>query len=85
MYCDITKNPDSTEGKLYHLAMRGNSFIIFSDVHKGNRKGSDEFRHAENNYLTALECYNEKGSFYINLGDSEEFWKFNIFSIIQHN
>lgn len=85
IYNDITQNPEPEEGALYNLDLRGNSFIILSDVHKGNRKGRDEFRHAENNYLTALEHYNEKGAYYINLGDSEEFWKFNIFSIMQHN
>jgi hypothetical protein len=85
IYQDITQNHKPEEGAMYELDMRSNSFIILSDVHKGNRKGRDEFRHAENNYLKALEHYNEKGSYYINLGDSEEFWKFNIFSIMQHN
>lgn len=59
--------------------------ILFSDHHKGNRKGNDEFTHAETNYLNALDYYNTLGASYISLGDSEEFWKFNIFSIIQHN
>jgi UDP-2,3-diacylglucosamine pyrophosphatase LpxH len=85
IYQDITQNTKPEEGALYELDMRNNSFIILSDVHKGNRKGRDEFRYSENNYLKALDYYNEKGSYYINLGDSEEFWKFNIFSIMQHN
>ncbi|WP_194976271.1 metallophosphoesterase [Aquiflexum lacus] len=85
IYEDITQNPKPADGALYHLDMRANNFIILSDVHKGNRKGRDEFRNAEKNYLAALDYYNENGAYYVNLGDSEEFWKFNIFSIMQHN
>ena len=85
IYEDITQNLKPTEGALYNLDMRVNKFILLSDVHKGNRKSRDEFRHSENNYLTALDYYNDQGAYYINLGDSEEFWKFNIFSIMQHN
>lgn len=58
---------------------------MLSDHHKGNRKGGDEFRFAEQNYLAALDYYNERDGYYVNLGDSEEFWKFNIFSILKNN
>jgi UDP-2,3-diacylglucosamine pyrophosphatase LpxH len=85
MYRDITQNPDSREGSLYVMDLASSSFIIFSDIHKGNRGKRDEFRFSENNYLAALDYYDRKGARYINLGDSEEFWKFNIFSIMLHN
>lgn len=85
MYKDITENPQPKDGALYEMNLQDNSFIIFSDLHKGNRKRRDEFRFSEKNYLAALDHYDKKGSYYINLGDSEELWKFNIFSILQHN
>ncbi|UJP65894.1 metallophosphoesterase [Mongoliitalea daihaiensis] len=85
IYREIVDNPNSKEGALYELDLRGGTTIIFSDHHKGNRGTGDEFRNAEKNYLAALDYYNGKGAMYINLGDSEEFWKFNIFSIMKHN
>lgn len=85
IYREIVDKPNSKEGALYELDLRGGTTIIFSDHHKGNRGGGDEFRNAEKNYLAALDYYNDKGAVYINLGDSEEFWKFNIFSIMKHN
>ncbi len=59
--------------------------VLLSDQHKGNRGGSDDFVAAEDCYLTALDYYDGQGAAYINLGDSEELWKYTIFSIIQHN
>ncbi|MBW3467439.1 metallophosphoesterase [Arthrospiribacter ruber] len=85
VYEDIISNPKSKYGNLYTKDFRDNNFIIFSDLHKGNKGRRDEFRHAEGNYLAALEYYNTHQANYINLGDSEEFWKFNIFQIMQHN
>ncbi|PRY89786.1 metallophosphoesterase [Mongoliibacter ruber] len=85
IYQDIISNPESKHGSLYKLDFKDNNFIIFSDLHKGNRGRRDEFKAAEKNYLAALEHYDKNGTNYINLGDSEEFWKFNIFQIMQHN
>lgn len=85
IYQDIIQHPKSKEGALYELDLRTGTTIIFSDHHKGNKGGGDEFRFAEKNYLAALDYYNRKDATYINLGDSEEFWKFNIFSIMKHN
>ena len=76
----ISPEPNPTEGALYHLDMANNKFILFSDVHKGNRKGRDEFG-MQKNYLAALEYYNDNRAYYVNLGDLEEFWKFNIFQL----
>ena len=60
-------------------------FIIFSDLHKGAKDGSDDFSFAERNYLSALEYYNEADFTYINLGDSEELWENTILSVKKHN
>lgn len=85
LYHDIVDNSEPKNGALYELDLKNGSTIIFSDHHKGNRGKSDEFRFAKNNYLAALEYYDQEKANYINLGDSEEFWKFNIFSIMNHN
>ncbi|GAB3007569.1 hypothetical protein GCM10027051_04410 [Niabella terrae] len=50
-------------------------FIIFSDQHKGNRNGADDFMTCEANYLAALDYYNREQFCFINLGDGEELWE----------
>jgi predicted phosphodiesterase len=52
-------------------------FIIFSDQHKGNGDAADDFRKSELNYINALTHYRNEGYTFINLGDSEELWKYN--------
>ncbi len=49
--------------------------IIFSDQHKGTRDDADDFRLAEQNYLSALEYYHQQQFQFVNLGDCEELWK----------
>ncbi len=61
------------------------SFIIFSDQHKGRRNGSDDFAGCEAAYLAALDYYNQQGFHYINLGDAEELWENNIFQVLKSN
>lgn len=60
-------------------------FIIFSDQHKGAKDYRDDFLLAEKNYLAALTYYNDEQFTYCSLGDSEELWKNNIFSVIKHH
>lgn len=60
-------------------------FIIFSDQHKGNRSGADDFAASEKNYIAALEYYHENKFTFINLGDSEELWKFKAQQILPVN
>lgn len=60
-------------------------FIILSDQHKGARDDMDIFALAERNYLTALDYYDSKHFFYINLGDSEELWENLFITIKKHN
>jgi predicted phosphodiesterase len=60
-------------------------FIIFSDHHKGNRDHSDDFANNEPNYLAALDYYLLNKFTYINIGDSEELWKYTPEQVISKN
>ncbi len=60
-------------------------FIIFSDQHKGNKSWADDFKQSEINYAAALEYYNAQGFTFINLGDSEELWKFKVTELLPAN
>jgi hypothetical protein len=60
-------------------------FIIFSDHHKGNRDHGDDYAGNEKNYLAALDYYYTNKYKYINLGDSEELWKYTPEQVISKN
>jgi predicted phosphodiesterase len=60
-------------------------FIIFSDQHKGNRDSADDFASNEFNYLKALEYYKQHNFSFINLGDSEELWKYKTEEVLLKN
>jgi predicted phosphodiesterase len=60
-------------------------FIIFSDQHKGDKSAADDFKNNESNYLCALDYYNKNKFSFINLGDSEELWKFKAADILPAN
>ncbi len=60
-------------------------FIIFSDHHKGDKGPGDDFASNEKNYLAALDYYFSNKFFYINLGDSEELWKYTPEEVISKN
>jgi hypothetical protein len=49
--------------------------IIFSDHHKGQRDGADDFQRCERAYNAALGYYYESGHKLIGLGDVEELWE----------
>ena len=78
-------DPNNTDADFIELKIARQPIVIFSDLHKGKRNGADDFGVAETNYLAALEYYNGHGFYYINLGDSEELWENNIFSVLKHN
>lgn len=73
------------KGKLFAFQPSEQPIIIFSDQHKGARNGSDDFRMSEENFINALEYYNQHNFLYLNLGDSEELWENNILSVLKHN
>ena len=50
-------------------------FIIFSDLHRGNRNGADDFMCCEEAYNAALAYYFEEGHTLILLGDIEDLWE----------
>jgi hypothetical protein len=49
--------------------------VIFSDQHKGNRDGADDFRLCEPAYNAALAYYYRLGYTLIVMGDVEELWE----------
>ncbi len=49
--------------------------IVFSDLHKGQRDGADDFRACEPAYLAALDHYWREGFELFLLGDVEELWE----------
>ena len=51
--------------------------VVFSDLHKGDREGADDFRRCDRAYQAALGYYLEQGHRLIVLGDAEELWKFS--------
>ncbi len=62
-------------GLVKSLDIYKDKIIIFSDQHKGIRDNADDFKLAEQNYLTALQYYYENNFQFISLGDCEELWK----------
>ncbi|GAB4376497.1 MAG: hypothetical protein Kow0042_22860 [Calditrichia bacterium] len=57
--------------------------IIFSDVHRGDNGYADDFAPNENIYLHALNYYYTQGFTYIELGDGDELWENDDFSVIR--
>jgi predicted phosphodiesterase len=74
----LYKSSDKKKGRVITLNMgeAGDKYIVFSDQHKGNGNSGDDFRHSEANYIAALHHYRKLGYIFINLGDSEELWKY---------
>jgi len=72
----------STRLKVIPIDFSTAKFIIFSDQHKGNTSWADDFNACETNYVAALEYYNSQQYHFINLGDSEELWKFTATDIL---
>lgn len=58
------------------LSTRANKYVIISDMHMGNGKESDDFKHNEDAVVRAFNYYNKKDYSLILLGDVEELWQF---------
>ncbi|MFT3702972.1 MAG: metallophosphoesterase family protein [Agriterribacter sp.] len=84
LYQHIRKKPGK-KGPVIDLETAHKKIIIFSDLHKGNKKRSDDFAPAEKNYLAALDYYDKEQYTLIILGDGEELWKFNLFAVRKNN
>jgi len=65
---------EQTEGK-YVLDISNARLVLFSDHHKGNRDGADDFRGCERAYNAALAYYYRHGHTLVLLGDIEELWE----------
>src|SRR5512145_1724684 len=57
------------------LDSRSGKLVIFSDHHKGNRDGADDFRVCERAYNAALAYYDRLKYTLIVMGDVEELWE----------
>jgi hypothetical protein len=75
---------DENKGLVIPFDINTGKFIIFSDHHKGNRNGADDFMICEPNYLAALDHYKDRGFHYLALGDCEELWE-NVWPSIKKN
>ncbi len=78
-------NRNEKKGPFIEFNAATESFVIFSDQHKGAKNGSDDFAYAEKNYLAALDYYNQQNFHYINLGDCEELWENSLSSVKKNN
>ncbi len=65
------------------IDLQEGKYIVFSDQHKGNASWADDFHNCCKNYISALQYYHTQGFTFINLGDSEELWKFTATEILQ--
>nr|WP_214448599.1 metallophosphoesterase [Flavihumibacter rivuli] len=84
LYHSIITEPGK-QGPLIDFRPDEHPLIIFTDMHKGSRDGSDDFAVCEETYLTALDYYNNRNFYYINLGDSEELWENLLPSVLKYN
>lgn len=83
LYEDIQKRPGK-RGQLIKLDA-AHRIILFSDQHKGNRSHQDDFTLSEQNYLAALNYYNEQNFLLCSMGDSEELWKNMLHEVVKYN
>jgi hypothetical protein len=65
---------EQAEGEMM-LDIHSAKFVIFSDHHKGNRDGADDFRVCERAYNAALAYYDRLRYTLVVLGDVEELWE----------
>lgn len=65
------------------LDIDGERYVIFSDHHKGQRDGADDFAPCEPAYLAALDHYLEQGFTLVVLGDAEELWENRVEPVLQ--
>ena len=79
------ENKKSNKGLIIDIDLQRDSFIIFSDHHKGNKDYGDDFANNEPNYLAALDYYLVNKFSYINLGDAEELWKYSPKEVMSKN
>ena len=65
------------------LPTTGHRYAIFSDLHLGDGGRADDFALNELHLLYALDHYLQEGYEPILLGDTEEFWQFDLPAIVR--
>ena len=68
------KDQEKADGEMV-LDIHSDKVIIFSDHHRGNRNGADDFQVCERAYNAALAYYYHLGYTLVVLGDVEELWE----------
>jgi len=71
----LSKAFDADETPSVDVELDALRWIVFSDHHKGERDGADDFRRCERSYNAALAAYLERGYTLVALGDVEELWE----------
>lgn len=84
LHQSILKDPGK-KGPIISLKPFEDKIIIFSDQHKGARNGADDFINSEENYIAALNYYNNNEFCFINLGDCEELWENTLGQVKKYN
>ncbi len=72
----IANQTASNNNVLIKNLKEGDKYILLSDHHKGSGKDGDDFAPCAETYSQVLDHYFVEDYHLINLGDSEEFWKF---------
>lgn len=70
-----TRMSKAFEGALVLPLNQKSKYILFSDCHRGNGKGNDNFLKNEFLYLAALKYYYQYGFTYLEVGDGDELWE----------
>jgi UDP-2,3-diacylglucosamine pyrophosphatase LpxH len=60
------------------LELKGNKYVLFSDLHLGDGGKADDFCENEETLMIALAYYLERGFKLILVGDIEELWQFGL-------
>ena len=69
-------------GYAIDLDIECDSWVIFSDHHRGVGDGADDFAPCKQTYLNALSHYQKSNTGLVLLGDVEEFWENTLKSVI---
>lgn len=66
------------------IDLQQTSLVIFSDHHKGDSSGADDFKKNAALYASALNYYGKNKFKLIVLGDSEELWENSMEQVLEH-
>lgn len=69
------------DANIRSLETKNKRIAILSDMHLGNGGDADDFHTNQQALVNALDYYHKEGYTIILLGDIEEFWQFDLFSI----